>query len=769
MEKIKKALNSKILLLTIASVFLLNTITYGIDISEKSKLRKLSDFNGGGSTQRYRDAYKRIITRGSFLAAIVGMTLTAKGQITATSANQERINTLINKALADPNEIVRANAAYALGEFKDPRAFDTLINTALADPSEMVRDRAGEALEKLKDPRTFDTLINTALTDPDGEVRFKALHALRVLTDPSPKVIDALINKALAYPSESVRREAAKALRENTNLRDFDVLFEALTYTSENFRAIYVLRRFKDQRVVVDTLINKADDPSERVRLKAVYVLGELEDPRAFDTLVKALADPYVEVRRNAAKALGKLKDLRVFDALIKALTDPSASVRREAAKALGELSVALDEQHPYKKLLSCFKSRIEDIKEGGFSPYNVFLIYRNQEFRKQTDNIHMVHQFSLARGIENILTRFNKEVNDKNIEIALPFVLEAWKSQGERLVVNKDSHVIASFHIESKSFSGKFAKLLHDQFGINTQDPNVFCSFEGSFDNEELRKAKEGLRKKIEDPYYDVLYFEHHGGTRHLWFTSGQIGSQESDELHVPNALNYKELAENLYNRAKNNQGKLSDLTIIISACYSADFAVNVLNELAGFLANGQIKDLPAITTSTNRGTIAFKFLGGPIQFMINVSEGKENMHWSDFYQVEILAWNQQQMAFFLFIPQEKLNALKEALGVQGKFIAPADKKGAGEHMPQAIPEQVLPLGSPHDPGEGEIVPLKPALPVINVQNQKIALPPGRDIPGEGFSLPSAPVLMAVSAMRLVIGNPVFSRRALFTIGSSL
>ena len=51
-------------------------------------------------------------------------------------------------SLNDRSEIVRANAAYALSGFFDPRVMQSLINT-LSDRDSQVREAAAEALQQL--------------------------------------------------------------------------------------------------------------------------------------------------------------------------------------------------------------------------------------------------------------------------------------------------------------------------------------------------------------------------------------------------------------------------------------------------------------------------------------------------------------------------------------------------------------------------------------------------------------------------------------------
>jgi hypothetical protein len=80
------------------------------------------------------------------------------------------------QALGDPDEWVRREAMWFLGEIGDPRAVGPLIQ-ALHDPDAMVCKEAAEALGSIGDPRAVELLIQ-ALGDPDEWVRRWVAEAL---------------------------------------------------------------------------------------------------------------------------------------------------------------------------------------------------------------------------------------------------------------------------------------------------------------------------------------------------------------------------------------------------------------------------------------------------------------------------------------------------------------------------------------------------------------------------------------------------------------
>ncbi len=75
----------------------------------------------------------------------------------------------------------------------------------------------------------------------------------------------------------------------------------------------------------------------QSVRAKAVYALGELENPDALPVLEQALSDPQERVREAAIEALSNVGSTDAAWALATALDDPSPSLRQEAIYALAE------------------------------------------------------------------------------------------------------------------------------------------------------------------------------------------------------------------------------------------------------------------------------------------------------------------------------------------------------------------------------------------------------------------------------------------------
>jgi HEAT repeat protein len=89
-------------------------------------------------------------------------------------------------ALEDPDELVRLNAALALGEFQGRPELGAIMEhlaRALHDESPLVRSMVASALARAKDPQAVPALI-AALDDADGNVRATVAVVLPTFDDP---------------------------------------------------------------------------------------------------------------------------------------------------------------------------------------------------------------------------------------------------------------------------------------------------------------------------------------------------------------------------------------------------------------------------------------------------------------------------------------------------------------------------------------------------------------------------------------------------------
>lgn len=113
----------------------------------------------------------------------------------------------LTKLLSDPAMTIRAAAALALGQTRQPQA-TAALQGALQDPQGLVRHAAAEALGVLGQPSAARSLQQLVRTDPDPSVRGEALRSLAAL---DPDTSRATARLWILRPDPSSRGEQHRA------------------------------------------------------------------------------------------------------------------------------------------------------------------------------------------------------------------------------------------------------------------------------------------------------------------------------------------------------------------------------------------------------------------------------------------------------------------------------------------------------------------------------------------------------------------------------
>jgi len=258
-----------------------------------------------------------------------------------------------------------ASAARALGELKDPRAFESLAE-AVAEAGSGISEAAAEALGKLGDQRAVKPLTEAMEGEgrPVGdEFRAVAAKALAELGD--PRGVKSLV-ATLGTPScaLAVRQAAAKELGELRDSRALKPLITAAVVAEGALRGTAAValgklgetkwsdwvkgdeRDFErlgrsGDRDAAKLLIKALREGNDGVCAAAAGALGELGDRCAVGPLIAVLRRARgAGAGSSAAEALGKLGDRRAVEPLVKALGRRAGSDAevKAAAQALGEL-----------------------------------------------------------------------------------------------------------------------------------------------------------------------------------------------------------------------------------------------------------------------------------------------------------------------------------------------------------------------------------------------------------------------------------------------
>jgi len=231
--------------------------------------------------------------------------------------------------LNNDEAVVRANAARALGEAKNPRATQPLIE-ALSDSNSNVRKEVAKALGSLRDSLAVAPLIRV-LNDSDDSVKVAAANSL--INIGRPAVIILIQN--LKNESESIRSWAGDILGRIKDERAISGLIANLGDADDYVQSSAESALVKIGKPVRPYLLNALHNRNSSIRKRAVRVLGAKKDSLVVEHLIAALKDEDWTVRSNAAEALVIQSDIRAAQPLIAALKDEDSSVRHNAARAL--------------------------------------------------------------------------------------------------------------------------------------------------------------------------------------------------------------------------------------------------------------------------------------------------------------------------------------------------------------------------------------------------------------------------------------------------
>jgi len=201
-------------------------------------------------------------------------------------------------------------------------------------------------------------------------------------------------------------------------------------------------------------------------------------------------------------------------------------------------------------------------------------------------------NEFALAVTIDNIIYDSGKDINDTLVEQLVPVVKGIVERRGQSVILKSTDDVFMAKHEDFRT--NHHAEDALEAYGITKI--KILTGPEN----------KQNIRDEIKKPAHTVLWFNNHGSPDNVWLSMGQDGKDHSNTLSDPDAISYKELSEDLIERAKRNNGKLSDLTIFVDSCYSGNFIRSLLRELVKAKKAGIISDYPTIIAADGLGVVS-------------------------------------------------------------------------------------------------------------------------------------------------------------------
>jgi HEAT repeat protein len=293
-------------------------------------LRALSD----GDERVWRAAVRSLADvpdheRGVVWAAIVQCPPDRREELLSAleQAIPERAGSLALEHLMSPDPHERTLAVMVAGRSATPEAVRGL-GSALQDPAAPVRRAAATALAALRRPSAIPALTGS-LYDPDVEVRVEAVRGLSEIDDDD--VLDSLIS-ALKDPEVRVRDVAGQALVRWRSAAVAKRLAMALGDPSLRRSAGEVLAQMGT--AAVDPLVDLLSERGAEVGPIVGQLLRDLVGP---DLFLERLSSMDPDERRHAAEALGAMGGEAGLDGLARALSDPVEGIRIRAVTLMGE------------------------------------------------------------------------------------------------------------------------------------------------------------------------------------------------------------------------------------------------------------------------------------------------------------------------------------------------------------------------------------------------------------------------------------------------
>lgn len=248
------------------------------------------------------------------------------------------------RALADPDDLVRRNAAWALGKIRAPR--DKVIAALAAKLHEekedwTVRHNTALSLSWIGEPAV--PALQRGLEAKTEWTRAYAADALiRIGGEERTKSVVPVVNELLASPDVEVRTFAATlAARLGPQAGPMAERLAALLDETADQPRISAMKALVDlgpaARVAVPRVKRALrEDPNQWVRIGAVQVLAESpgNEPEIIRLLVEAFADSKERVGSYAVQSIARFKEAAV-PPLLTALEAENPRVRLCATEAL--------------------------------------------------------------------------------------------------------------------------------------------------------------------------------------------------------------------------------------------------------------------------------------------------------------------------------------------------------------------------------------------------------------------------------------------------
>jgi len=267
--------------------------------------------------------------RDSFSQALANISQKAAGwastdnlrRLSAPAADEVAAFTQVWQDLSEADRFQLADALADVAEVYEETSFEPLLMVMLEDESAEVRSAAVAGLAEAVDPLLAERLIMVLTTDPEAEVRAEAASALGEFlfeceSEPQAggtrrRVEDALL-ETINTDSEDVlvRRRALESYAYAEDPYTDDVLMESYESDEDEMRASAVFamgRRLDEDWLAI--IHREMDNEVEEIRLAAIFAAGEIGSGASIPFLLRVIGeDPSEDVRVTAVYSLADIE-----------------------------------------------------------------------------------------------------------------------------------------------------------------------------------------------------------------------------------------------------------------------------------------------------------------------------------------------------------------------------------------------------------------------------------------------------------------------------
>jgi HEAT repeat protein len=221
----------------------------------------------------------------------------------------EELQHLIEE-LHSPDKQTRIDAIHTLGKLGNA-AVEPLIAQLESEDYE-IRASAAWALGEIKDPRAIEPLLYALQYTSDPErATVQALGQMGVLAvEPLMQILD--------HPDPEIRSRAIVALGLTNDRRAVSPLIYRLAYDEDQYEVANdaLLMLIHLRKLAVEPLVTALQTGDDRIRESATLALSNIRDRKTVEPLIMALTDPVAEVRYGAISALQAIGDVRALPEL---------------------------------------------------------------------------------------------------------------------------------------------------------------------------------------------------------------------------------------------------------------------------------------------------------------------------------------------------------------------------------------------------------------------------------------------------------------------